>query len=140
MNHSDDQVIIEGVLDALLEVLEKDALSIHPHDRVIDDLGLDSLDLLSLVFQLEIKFGIKISLREMEKQAQKELGGIPLEEEGIFSEEGLLKLRAAMPEVPAAEFKSGLSTSELPRLFRVQTFVNLVKHAQNRSGQQETAD
>jgi acyl carrier protein len=135
MSHTDEQLIIDGVFAALLEVLEKDNLSIHLQDKVIDDLGLDSLDLLSLVFQLEVTFGLKISLREIEKQAQKELGDTALEIDGIFTEDALRKLREALPEVPPEEFKSGLSTAELPRLFRVQTFVNLVKHARNNQKQ-----
>ena len=38
----------------------------------------------------------------------------------------LAQLREALPEIPEAELASGLRVEELPHLFRVATFENLV--------------
>ena len=124
MNHD---TIKDGVCRCLAVVLGIDASSIKPEDKIIDDLGADSLDLLDLIFQLERHFGIRINPRDIERRAQHALGDIPLEIEGIYTQEALEQLRQSMPEVPVAEMKPGLSINRLPYLFRVKTFMNLVE-------------
>jgi acyl carrier protein len=107
-------------------VVDTDPSNVHEGDRILEDLGADSLDLLDLVFQLEQRFKIKISPRDIERRAQKELGGIPLEVEGVYTPEAIEQLRRAMPEVPREELSEGLRSADLPRSFRVATFVRLV--------------
>jgi acyl carrier protein len=118
--------IVQGVCQFVALVVDIDPNTIRESDRIIEDLGADSLDLLDLVFHLEQKFRIKISPRDIERRAQKELGEIPLEVEGIYTPEALDKLRKALPEVPEEELLEGLRTTDLPRRFRVGTFVRLV--------------
>ena len=118
--------ISEGVRSCVARVVDKECASIRLGDRIIDDLGADSLDLLDLVFQLEQRFSLKISPRGIERRAREQLGGAPLEVDGVYTAAALSELRNALPEVPAEEFKEGLKSSALPRLFRVETFVNLV--------------
>ena len=48
------------------------------------------------------------------------------EVDGVLTELALEKLREVMPEVPADEITSGLTANDIPRLFRVQTFINIV--------------
>jgi hypothetical protein len=48
------------------------------------------------------------------------------EVDGKLTELALEKLRELMPEVDASEIKPGLGANDIPRLFRVQTFVNIV--------------
>ncbi len=119
--------IFKEVAASLAEVLEIDADGIKITDKVVGDLGADSLDLLDLIFQLEQRFKLKINPRDIEREAQAELGDIPYEVEGVYTPEALEKLRTAMPEVPAEEFVEGLETKYLPRVFRVETFVSLVE-------------
>ncbi len=118
--------IVQGVCQFVALVVDIDPNTIRESDRIIEDLGADSLDLLDLVFHLEQKFRIKISPRDIERRAQKELGEIPLEVEGIYTPEALDKLRKALSEVPGEELLEGLRTTDLPRRFRVATFVRLV--------------
>ncbi|MCX7048460.1 MAG: phosphopantetheine-binding protein [Candidatus Sumerlaeota bacterium] len=119
--------ISEGVRACVARVVDKECASIRLGDRIIDDLGADSLDLLDLVFQLEQRFSLKISPRGIERRAREQLGGAPLEVDGIYTATALAELRNALPEIPSEEFKEGLKSSALPRLFRVETFVNLVE-------------
>jgi acyl carrier protein len=118
--------IVLGVRECVARVVDQDVAAVRVEDRVIDDLGADSLDLLDLVFQLEQRFKIKISPRGIEKSAQERLEGAPLEIDGVYTPEALAELRTAMPEVPAEELCPGLRTAHLPHLFRVATFVGLV--------------
>jgi outer membrane protein assembly factor BamD (BamD/ComL family) len=92
----------------------------HPQDPLVQ------LDLLDLVFHLEQRFRIKISPRDIERRAQHQLSGIPLEVDGIYTREALCQLRKSLPEVPGEELSEGLRSADLPRCFRVATFVHLV--------------
>jgi acyl carrier protein len=118
--------IVQGVCECVASVVDRNPSTIREGDRIIDDLGADSLDLLDLVFQLEQRFRIKISPRDIERRAQKELGDTPLEVDGVYTPEALQQLRKVLPEVPAEEFSEGLRTADLPHSFRVSTFVRLV--------------
>jgi len=123
MNHDE---IFRGVCECVAAVVDRDPSNVHEGDRILEDLGADSLDLLDLVFQLEQRFKIRISPRDIERRAQKELGENPLELKGVYTPEAIEQLRKAMPEVPREELSEGLRSADLPRSFRVVTFVGLV--------------
>lgn len=118
--------IYNGVVACVAKVVDGDAAKIKAGDRIIGDLGADSLDLLDLIFQMEQHFKIRIKPRDIERRAQAELGGVPMESGGVYTPEALAQLRRVMPEVPAEELAPGLAPGQLPYSFRVQTFVNLV--------------
>jgi len=120
--------IVVGVRECVARVVDKDVSIVGENDRIIGDLGADSLDLLDLVFQLERRFSIKISPNGIDKRVREELGEIPLEIDGVYTPEALELLRRGLPEVPAEELGEGLRTSRLPYVFRVTTFANLVEH------------
>ena len=118
--------LLAGVAACVAKVIDRDPLGIAPSDRIISDLGADSLDLLDLMFQLEQRFKIRIKPRDIERRAREELGDAPLEVNGIYTDAAVAQLRRVMPEVPEAELHEGLPAARLPYSFRVQTFVNLV--------------
>ncbi len=95
---------------------------------VIDDLGAESLDFLDIAFRLEESFGIKIPRGDIQRQAEEDAaaGDEPFEVDGVLTELGLRKLREALPEVPEERFVPGLTVREIPMLFTVETFLNLV--------------
>jgi acyl carrier protein len=121
-----NEQIVKVVRECVAEAIDADVEEVQADHCIVKDLGADSIDLLDLLFQLEQKFNIRISPRGIEKQAQLELGETPLEIDGVYTEEALVKLREALPEISNDELGLGLRTDELPRLFRVRTFVNLV--------------
>ncbi len=118
--------IVRGVCECVAGVVDKDPSTVREGDRILEDLGADSLDLLDLVFQLEQRFKIRISPRDIERRAQRALRGVPLEVDGVYTPEAIEQLRIAMPEVPREELSEGLRSAHLPRSFRVATFVRLV--------------
>jgi len=121
--------ILTGVIACLTEALDIDKAQINKQSKLIDDLGADSLDLLDLTFHLEQRFKIKMSIRDIEKQAREEMGNVPLEIDGVYTPEAMDLIRKAMPEIPREELPDGLTLEELPRRFRVTTMVNLVAGA-----------
>ena len=119
--------IFEGVRDCLMQVTDiADPARIREDTEIIGGLGADSLDLLALTFQLEQRFKVKISPRDIERRARQRLGAVPLEVDGVYTPEAIAVLREALPEIPPEELREGLTVAQLPRLFRVATMVTLV--------------
>jgi acyl carrier protein len=120
----DDQIYAE-VVDAFCEALGLDEDEVEMDSLLMDDLGAESLDFLDIVFRLERSFRIKIPRGEIQRNAE-ESAGIDFEIDGVLTEAGLISLRQAMPEIPADRIQAGLCTRDIPRLFTVRTFHNMV--------------
>ncbi len=116
------------VRSCFAEALGLDDDEVELHHRIVEDLGAESLDFLDIVYRLEQAFGVKIPRGGIEKAARAELGDEPYEIDGVLTERALASLARAMPEIPAEEFKPGLRTTQVPELWRVATFYNLVVH------------
>lgn len=58
----------DKVADIIAETSEIDRDSITPESHTIDDLGIDSLDFLDIVFAIDKEFGIKIPLEKWTQQ------------------------------------------------------------------------
>ncbi|WP_062210966.1 acyl carrier protein [Aureimonas sp. AU12] len=54
----------DRVADIIAETSEIDRSQITPESHTIDDLGIDSLDFLDIVFAIDKEFGIKIPLEK----------------------------------------------------------------------------
>lgn len=52
--------ILTKVSQMIAELIETDADAINPGSRLVEDLGLDSLDAVALVMMAEDEFGIEI--------------------------------------------------------------------------------
>ncbi|HUT35538.1 MAG TPA: acyl carrier protein [Planctomycetota bacterium] len=128
--------IFAGVQQCLADALDIEPERIHEDDRVIGDLGADSLDLLDLTFRLEQRFKVHLSPREFERRARERLGGQDWQVDGVYTPAALAELRAAMPEIPPEELPDGLAVAEMPRRFRVATLVNLVDRGLKEPGDQ----
>ena len=93
---------------------------------MIEDLGAESLDFLDIAFRLERTFEIRIPRGGIEDAAKEGVEDEKYEVEGVLTASALISLRKALPEVPEDAFRDGLRTSEVPEVFRVATFYNLV--------------
>jgi acyl carrier protein len=119
-------VEIEKFYDCFVQSLGVARSDLDMDKRLLEDLGADSLDLLDLVFNLEQAFGISIPRGEFERRARERLGDKPFEVNGVITEEGLQGLREAMPEA-VGSIKVGMRTHQIPMLFTVQSFFNMVE-------------
>ena len=61
--------IFNQVKEIIKEALFDDSKEIKPEDHLVTDLNFDSLDLVSLVTDLEDKFSVKIEEEDIEKVA-----------------------------------------------------------------------
>ena len=116
------------VRTAFAEALGLEEDEVEPHHKIIEELGAESLDFLDVAFRLERAFDIKIPRGGIEKAARDSLGDESYEVNGVLTDRAREGLIEAMPEIPREEFAPGLRTSEVPELWRVATFYNLVVH------------
>lgn len=68
----------DKVADIIAETSEIERDTITPESHVIDDLGIDSLDFLDIVFAIDKEFGIKIPLEKWTQEVNE--GEVPTEE------------------------------------------------------------
>jgi acyl carrier protein len=123
-----DKELFEGVCECIRETLGKDLPEIHESDRLIANLGADSLDFLDLVFRLEERFAVRVNPRYLERRTQEALGDTPMIVNECYTEAAVAELRKAMPEVPGEELFPDMPVNRLAGSFRVKTFMNLVAY------------
>jgi len=122
-----DPVVLDRVRECFAEALGLDIADVDYSSREIADLGAESLDFLDIAFRLERAFDIRIPRGGVEAANREDLAaGESYEVNGLLTPSALAKLAAHMPEVPPEEFRDGLKVSEVPMLFRVGTFYNVV--------------
>ena len=119
--------VFAGVREAFMEALGLEEDEILITSRVFEDLGAESLDLLEVVYLLEHQFGIKIPRDGIRDASKEQLDAEEYEIDGVLTPLAQERLQALMPEVPKEEFFDGMTPNDIPRLFRVGTFVNIVE-------------
>lgn len=119
--------ILEKLKPLLEEVLGVRPAEIHPHSELVAHLGAESIDLLDLTFRIEEAFKVRIEANELEREAIKQLPGGVFEKDGQLTEEALVELRRAAPELDPAKLVAGLRKADLPVLLTVGFFVSLIQ-------------
>ena len=66
MGTDDNKEILEALREALVDRLKVEAEAVTPQANLFDDLGLDSIDLMSAVMAIEERFEIEVSDAELE--------------------------------------------------------------------------
>ncbi|MCO4771715.1 MAG: acyl carrier protein [Deltaproteobacteria bacterium] len=121
----DEDAVYARVVEEFCEALGLDDDEIEPDSQVIEDLGAESLDFLDIAFRLERAFGVKVPRGEIQRSAEA-TAGEEFEIEGKLTAAGAVALREAMPEVDGSAIDEGFPVREIPRLFTVKTFHNMV--------------
>jgi len=86
----------DKVADIIAQTSEIDRDTIMPESNTIDDLGIDSLDFLDIVFAIDKAFGIKIPLEKWTQEVNE--GKVTTEEYFVLS-----NLCAKIDELVAAK-------------------------------------
>lgn len=95
--------ILKGVSEILANSLAVDKTAIKLPLRLIDDLGLDSLDFLEVIFNMERKFGIKIRDEELDRLMRGEFLEEGAVRDGTLTPSQKENLSAFMPALAAQE-------------------------------------
>ena len=121
------QEIFEKLSGLIRQVLGKKLETITMDSVLVADLGAESIDLLDLSFLIEDTFGITIEPNEFEKEARTRIPDGVYEKNGFITEEGLVQLRCALPEVDQSRIVNGLRKADVPSLLTVGVFVHLIQ-------------
>jgi len=121
--------IFPKVRDIIADVLVLDEDEVQPESRLISDLGAESIDFLDLVFQLEKEFKIKIPRGQLEQDSRGSLTAEEFESGGVVTEQGMAALKAYFSELPEENFAKAIKVNEIPMLFTVETFCQVVAKA-----------
>ncbi len=117
--------VFEKVRAVLTDALGVDEDEVSPAATLQGDLGAESIDFLDIVFRLEKEFSIKIPKGELFPD---DILNNPEYVDGDrMTEEGLGKLKAAMPHADFSQFELDASVAKMPDLFTVDTIVNYVE-------------
>lgn len=119
--------IAEKVKNAIESSCGVDASEIQANKSLIDDLNIDSIDLIDLLYTLEKEFNVSIKISEFQSFAESELGDKTFAVNNIVTADGIAALKKIMPEVPPEKIVDGLSVFKIPYLFTVQSLCNIVE-------------
>ena len=116
--------------------VKRDDLSMEK--KLIDDLGMDSMDFLDLIFQLERAWNIEIPRGEIENHIRAEFDETSFDKDGYMKAETLARIKQVFPEADLEYFNYQLRSDDIPRLFTVMTFAGIVKKALAQKQQSES--
>lgn len=102
--------------------------TIKPEDTLFVTLGIDSIDMVDILYELETHYGMELKVSDIEARAKMELGDIPYEVNGIITPEGLEVLKKYMTEIDPEEIKEGLTVHKLVQLFSVESLCKIVEY------------
>ncbi|MBF0297563.1 MAG: DUF1493 family protein [Oligoflexia bacterium] len=122
-----DQNVLEKIKEIIAEVSTNvEAEKITESSSLMDDLGLDSLDLLELIFKFEEHFNIRIERGQITKAAQGDLTDQEFIVNGMVTEMGIKRIKEVMTEIPAEKFPEKLSVNQIANLFTPATFARII--------------
>lgn len=101
--------------------------TIQPDATLFDDLAIDSIDMVDILFNLERKYGIELKISEIEQFSKAELGDEPFEIDQIITEKGLEVLKLNLPDLNATKLVHGITINDIIRLITVKTLAHLVQ-------------
>jgi acyl carrier protein len=116
---------VQGVLEDALGV---DAEEVTPQATLIEDLGMESIDALDIVFRLEKAFAIKIPRGELFPENLPELMQDPrFVQGGKLTEAGIAELKTRMPFADFTAVTANPTVEEARRMLNVDTVVRYVE-------------
>ena len=122
-----EQEVFAKLLPLVREVTGAREDRVRMESSLMEDLGAESLDLLDLSFLIEEAFGVTIAADEFEQQATKRMPNLVYERDGALTDEAVVELRAALPEIPPEKLQPGMLKMHLPQVLTVAVFVHLIQ-------------
>jgi acyl carrier protein len=99
---------------------------VTPESTLFDDLAIDSIDMVDILFNLERKYGIELKIGEIEQYSKAEMGNEPFEVDQVITEKGLEVLRRIIPEIDATKLVHGITIHDIIRLITVRSLAMMV--------------
>ncbi|HUB27513.1 MAG TPA: acyl carrier protein [Tepidisphaeraceae bacterium] len=116
------------VQQVLEDALGVDADEVKPDAALVDDLGMESIDALDIVFRLEKAFGIKIPRGELFPENLPELmQDQRFVVDGKITPDGMAELKKRMPFADLGPLEANPTVEQAKRLLNVGAVVSYVQ-------------
>lgn len=99
---------------------------ISPKKTLFNNLGITSIDIIDILYEIEMEYDISLKISDIEKQAKIALNGKPFSNRGILTKQAIDILKKKYPELATENLKFGISEQELINLITVEALVNMV--------------
>lgn len=120
--------IYAKVKEILIEALGVDDDEITPTATLFQDLGMESIDALDIVFRLEKTFSIKIPRGELFPEDLESLKNDPnMVQDGKITPSGMSELKKRMPYANFTDFEKDPQADKATVLLTVDAIVNYVE-------------
>ena len=123
-----NEEIIEQIKRIIQQSCGIDPKVMHAKSTIFDELSIDSIDMVDILFQLERHYDIELKISEIEQQSKLEMGDEPFEVNQVITSKGLEVLRRRMPEIDLDKLTEGLTMFEVIKLINIQSLANMVAH------------
>ena len=100
--------------------------TIQLEHTLFDELGVDSIDLVDILFELEFLYKIQLKISDIESRARAKMGDEPYEIDGTITPAGLQVIGEFMPEISKDKLVEGLTVHQLVQLFTVESLCKIV--------------
>lgn len=103
------------------------AEEISVHVSLVAELGIDSIDLLDIIYGIEKEYGVPLSLAAFFDALKAECAPAPFEIDGKVTPDGFSVLRRRFSAYPQDKFPKELFFNQIPVLFTVETLARIVE-------------
>ncbi len=114
------------VQDVIHHSIGKPKEEINMDSTLFDDLGVDSIDLVDILYELETSYDVELKVSDIEARVKQELGNVPYEKDGVITPMGINAIKEFMNEIDTNQIKDGLTVHKLVQLFSVHSLCKLV--------------
>jgi acyl carrier protein len=118
--------IFETVKRSIVDSCGIDEAEIKLESTLFADLGIDSIDMVDILYAIESEYNITLKASDIDKDARSELQGQAYEVDGVITEAGLEALRRRMPEIDQARLKPGVTVHEIIKLITVHSLCKAI--------------
>ncbi len=117
---NNEQIIIECVADSLMI----DINTISSESRLINDLGMDSIDFLDVMFQIESQFGISLQKEDLNFLTRIGMAREEAVKDGLLTSEAKKRLYPMLPDMPR---DGDIKPQDLAGFITIRTLQNIIE-------------
>lgn len=118
--------IIEKIRQVIHESCGISIDEIKSDSTLFDELNIDSIDMVDILFNLERAYDIELKISEIERYSKQEMGDEPFEIDHIITPKGLEVLKRRLPEIDHSKLVEGITIHDIVKLINVTSLANMV--------------
>jgi acyl carrier protein len=122
-----DEEILQTIKQVIADIAMTSPSEIKAEASLIDDLGMESIDFLDIVFRLEESFGISLPRKNPVQRIISVIGEDNFSQDGKVGRKGVEMLRITFPNCNAGRIYEDMPVADIPSLITVGSYVDVIK-------------